>query len=321
LDYIFDCRITESTLSRISHMFVPERDVYYFDDDSIANTCLHHGLTVYSREEFESTFPLFALNYGAAYNLWSMQLPKDVFILVVNPNELRGLTDDIRLRLLVQQIEIGRGHIYDMDWFEKLKLPHSSTVVINGKPYYFLTSDDWRKFTPDIRRQWMVEWLRESRKEDAEVIGVVDFPHLHEAVPYELIKQYASTFGPESTANCFAAAIAMAVAIRNPDQSRALILEWLHQAPFFRLLEGQGYIKHVEYYDTNNLVFQPTDVLVWYTGDGIAGHAGYAMSHELVFQKQGQGWYNPWQVLKISDVWYNEYLNNGGNIIVFRRIG
>lgn len=71
----------------------------------------------------------------------------------------------------------------------------------------------------------------------------------------------------------------------------------------------------------NDMTFQPTDVLVWYTENGIAGHAGYAVSHELVFQKQAQGWDNPWQVLKIRDVWYNEYLKTGGHMTVFRRNG
>lgn len=204
-----------------------------------------------------------------------------------------------------------------MDWFDKLQLPQSRTTDVEGKPYYFLTWDDWWEFTPEIRRQWIVEWLKEWRKEDA--VGFVDLPHHHEAVPYELIKEYAGTFGAASTANCFAAAIAMAVGSHNFDQSRVLILEWLHQGPFFRLLKGQRYIKHTEYLDINDLTFQPMDVLVWYTQNGIAGHAGYAVSHELVFQKQGQGWDNPWQVLKINDVWYNEYIKNGGHIEVYRK--
>jgi len=321
LEYIFDCRITESTLNRIVQLFVPERDVYYFYHESIANNCLNHGLTVYSRQEFASTFPLFALNYGPAYHLWSMKLPKDAFVLVAHPSELEYLATDIRKKLLGQQIAYGRGHIYDMDWFDMLQLPQTKNADFEGMPYYFLTWDDWWKLTPEVRRRWVVEWLREWRKEDAGVIGFVDFPHYHEGVPYELIKEYAGTFGPASTANCFAGAIAMVVGIRNPFQSRVLISEWLHQGPFFRLLEGQGYMKHTECMDMNDMTFQPTDVLVWYTREGIASHAGYAVSHELVFQKQAQGWDNPWQVLKINDVWYNEYLKTVGYIAVFRRNG
>lgn len=68
------------------------------------------------------------------------------------------------------------------------------------------------------------------------------------------------------------------------------------------------------------LAIQPCDVLVWFTGDGIAGHAAFAVSDELVFQKQAQGWDNPWQVLRVSDVWYNEYLKTGGHIEIYRRI-
>lgn len=321
MEYVFDCRITESTLDEIAQSFVPERDVYFFDDESIAYTCLRCGLTVYSRPEFASAFPLFAVNYGSVYHLWSMKLPQNAFVLIVNPDELKYLSDDIRLNLLARQIEYGRGHIYDMDWFDKLKLPRTRTADVGGKSFYFLTWDDWWEFSPVIRKRWIVEWLRDWRKEDAAGFEFVDFPHPHEGVPYELIKEYAGTFGSASTANCFAGAIAMVVGIQNPDQSRVLISEWLHQGPFFRLLHGQGYVKCAEYCDTGNLVFRPADVLVWYTGDGIAGHAAYAVSDDLVFQKQGQGWDNPWQVLRINDVWYNEYLKTGGSIAVFSRNG
>ena len=78
MDYIFDCRITESTVDDIAQLFVPERDVYYFDDHSVTDVCLHHGLTVYSREEFAAAFPLFALNYGPAYTIWSIEFSDSV---------------------------------------------------------------------------------------------------------------------------------------------------------------------------------------------------------------------------------------------------
>lgn len=233
MDYIFDCRITESTLNRIVKVFVPERDVYYFDEESIEKICLQLGLTVYSRQEFASAFPLFALNYGSVYHLWSMELPKDAMVLVAHPSELGYLAADIQEKLLSQQIKYGRGHIYDMDWFNLLQLAQSRTAEFEGMPYYFLTWDDWWQFSSGTRRQWVVEWLRKWRREDAGVTGFVDFPHHHEGVSYELIEKYAGTYGPESTSNCFAAAIAMVVGARHPDQSDVLISEWLHQGPFF----------------------------------------------------------------------------------------
>ncbi|WDL98580.1 hypothetical protein [Alicyclobacillus sp. ALC3] len=319
--YVFDCVITETTLDEISQSFVPVKDVYFFDDESMANSCLRHGLTVFSRQEFTSTFPLFSLHYGSVYHLWSMKLSQDVFVLVAKPSELVFLTDDLRQRLLARQIDYGRGHIYHAEWFDKLNLPKMVTPDVGGEWPYFLTWDDWWKLPLSTRRQWIVEWLRQWRQEDA--LGV-PFDHanaLYKSVPYELLKEYAGTFGSEGTANCFAAAIATVVGASNPDQGRVLISEWLHPGPFFRLLHSQGYVKCAEYRDTGNLTFRPADVLVWYTGDGMAGHAGYAVSHDSVFQKQGQGWVNPWQVIKIEDVWYNKYLDSGGCIAVFRRRG
>lgn len=300
-------------------MFIPERDVYYFYDEDIAHACLQHGIAVYTRQEFASTFPMFALTYGAAYHVWTMKLPEDTYVLMAHPSAITSLPPDIRRALLVQQVRCGRGHIYGMEWLEKFGITKPSTIRIDNKSYYFLTWDDWWALSPEIRRQWVLDWLMEWRKEDAEGIGPIDVLGDHDGVPYKLLQGYAGTFGHASTANCFAAAIAMVVGEQSPHQGRVLIDEWLHQGPFFRLLLGQGYEKHSEYRNARDLLFQPCDVLVWYTGDGTAGHAAYAVSDDLVFQKQGQGWDNPWQILRIHDVWYNDYLKTGGYIEIFRR--
>lgn len=309
--------MTESALNEIAQWFVLPWDVFYFQDDVVATACLQHGLTVYTREEFSSTFRLFALNYGAVYHLWSMKLPNEAYVVRLTTRELDNLPPSIRERLLIQQVEYKRGHIYDAQWVGKLQIPSSVSIVIDGAWHYFLTWNDWWGFTPNIRRRWIVEWLREWRKD--EPVGVTHFPHDQRDIPYELIAQYAGTIGAASTPNCFAAAIAMVVGMKNPDQARALITQWLHQGPFFRLLQGQGYLKQAEYRDLSSLEMRSGDVLVWYTGDQLAGHAGYAMSHDLVFQKLGQGWDNPWQILKFADIGYNDYLDAGGHITVYRR--
>lgn len=203
--------------------------------------------------------------------------------------------------MFLTQIQYGRGHIYNTDWLNKFQIQISTTTTVDGKPYYFLTWDDWSAFTLETRKEWLLQWLREWRK-DEEHTELFQFIHDHEGVPYDLIQEYTGTFADMSTANCFAAAIAMVIGTRNQSQSRVLISQWLHQVSFFRLLHGQGYSKHTEFRDIADLAFQPSDVLVWNTRDGIASHAGYAVSDGLMFQKQGQGWDNPWQVLKISNV-------------------
>lgn len=230
--------MTESTLDKLIDVFVPKNDFYFFDDDKISNACLRQGITIYTREEFASSFPFFALEYGSLYHIWTMKRPKDSYVLVTTPAEFASLPEEIQRRLFLTQIHYGRGHIYPMDWLEQFKIEISNTTTVDGKSYYFLTWDDWSALTSETRKEWLLKWLREWRKE--ENTELIQFTHDHEGVPYNLIQQYAGTFADTSTANCFAAAIAMVVGTRNQIQSQVLISQWLHQGPFFGFCMDKG---------------------------------------------------------------------------------
>ncbi|MCL4351563.1 MAG: hypothetical protein M1318_02780 [Firmicutes bacterium] len=96
--------------------------------------------------------------------------------------------------------------------------------------------------------------------------------------------------------------------------------QWLHPAPFFRLLAGQGYAKATDFRNISEVVaVRPSDVLVWYTKDAVAVPAAFAVTDALIFQKNAQGWDHPWQVLPMRDVGYNECLLSGGHIALYRR--
>ncbi|QSO52681.1 hypothetical protein JZ785_01715 [Alicyclobacillus curvatus] len=316
---IFDCRISDRALDEIASVFVPARDALYFNGEEIANACLEQGIPVYTRQEFASMYPLFALEYGAVYRLWTMQQSNEMRVLLVHPSELNSLSTQIRRNLLVQQVRFGRGHIYNAEWMTGFDAHLSTTIDVDGALHSFLTWENWWGLSSLTRKQWVLRWLQDWVAEDARGVEVGTIPRENTRVPYEIIDEHAGTFGSKSTGNCFAAAIAMVVGAQNPHRARVLVNEWLHQGPFFRLLDGQAYVKHATYLIVRDVVLQPADVLVWYTGEGVAGHAGFAVTDKLIFEKHGQGWDNPWLVLNLADVWYNEYLKTGGYIEVYRR--
>ena len=269
---IFDCTITDTTLNSLIERFVPHSDVYYFEDDQILRMLLRDGIPVYTHEEFSSSFPTFALEYGSLYKLWTLEIPTQSYVALVHASHLGKLCPEVRRKLLTQQIECGRGHVYDNDWFSEFEQPQTNTITVDGKWYYLLTSEDWWEFAPQTRARWVLRWLRERRKDDP--TGSVKFVGDPDGVPYDLIEEYSGTFADKSGPNCFAAAIAMVVgggATQNRQQSRVLISQWLHQEPFFRLLNEQGYVKFAECRLMSDLsLVQPSDVLVWYTSDGAA---------------------------------------------------
>lgn len=133
---------------------------------------------------------------------------------------------------------------------------------------------------------------------------------------------YEGRFPDHPGPNCFASALAMAM-VQNPSRSatgESIIQMWLHQGPFFRLLDAQGYEKARLIHGPDDLdSAQASDLWVWNASDGSAVHAAYIVSDGLAFNKRGQGWHQPWHVLRVEDVSYNNIFSDGGRISVYRK--
>ena len=320
---IFDCTVDDISLERLIARFVAPRSPYYFNDSDIMKKLLETGIAVYTRKEFAANFPTFSLDYGSLYNLWNMDFPELSVVVLLSKQQFLHLDARIRAHLLEHQVQCGRGHIYLRDWFSEFVESPKGLFTFEGREYYSLTSEDWWDFNDSSRKQWFLKWMKEWRKEQA--TGVLDFPNDHKTVPYPFIREYAGTFADTSGPNCFAAAIGTAVAAANPDHQsngNVLIHQWMHPEPFFRLLQAIGYDKTLEVRNSNEFRhLLPADVLVWESKEGVAIHAAFAVSNDLMFQKQGQGWECPWQVLRLNDVGYSHCLDNDGIISIHRKNG
>ncbi|MCI0184808.1 hypothetical protein [Sulfoacidibacillus ferrooxidans] len=308
--------LNDATLNKFIERFVPDRGVYYFDDDQIFCSLLKRGITVYSPQELLRSFPTFSLDYGSIYHIWDLSLSDTAFVSRLNLEEFTTLNPVLQRTLLEYQVKCGRGHVYDEHWFSDFEQPNSNVVTVDSNRYYLLTLEDWQQFSVEDRKRWIIKWLK-NWDENTRVETILDeHVEVSERVPYNLVKKYAGTYAEQSGPNCFAAAIAMVV---GGEQCHTLISQWLHQEPFFRLLEAHVYSKVTMLHEMDFSLVEPADVLVWITENHVAGHAAYAVTGDLVFQKHGQGWESPWQILMINDVWYNEYLDAGGSISIYRR--
>lgn len=313
---IGDYSVSHATLNKFIERFVPDRSVYYFDDEQILRSLLERGLIVYAPKELLISFPTFSLDYGSIYNIWGLSLSDTSFVARLNADELSMLNLDCQSALLEFQVKCGRGHVYDEHWFDDFDPPNKNLVTLDANYFYLLTWEDWQQYSEEERKRWILKWLN-LRNQNTRVAHVrVEHVEAGKGVPYNLVREYAGTLAQQSGPNCFAAAIAMAV---GGEQCHTLISQWLHQGPFFRLLEAQGYSKVTTMHDRDFSSVEPADVLVWVTENKIARHAVYAVTRDLVFEKHAQGWESPWRVLRIQDVWYNEYLDSGGSISIYRR--
>ncbi len=334
---IGDAILVDTTLDRLVERFLPRCDLYYFEADHIHRYLIEAGIPVYTREEFSRSFPRFSLDYGAVYHMFDLATPEVPWVTLLHAAQWRAIDPALRAELMASQIRYGRGNVYDADWFGNSDCPVNNTVTVDGLWFYLLTAEDWQVKGLDERKLWVVKWLQEWHKDDGPSVNkqktvlycsASTFPRAAlnggcERVPYGLIHEYAGRFADHSGPNCFAAAIGMvlgATGVASYPQSRHVITQWLHQGPFFRLLDAQRYRRWAEIQTIERTSpVQPADVLVWCASDGTAQHAAFAVSQDTVFQKEGQGWESPWQLVRLEDVWYNESLQSGGYIALYRR--
>lgn len=319
---IGDAILIDTTLATLVKRFLPPCDLYYFEAEHIHRYLIEAGIPVYTREEFSRSFPRFSLDYGAVYHMFDLAIPEVPWVTLLHASEWRSISRELQAELMVSQIRCGRGSVYCADWFGNADRPANNTVTVDGRWFYGLTAGDWQAKGVAEQKLWVLKWLRKWHQDDGPAVGG-ELNGGFERVPYGLIHEYAGRFADQSGPNCFAAAIGMVLGgtgVASYPQSRRLMTQWLHQAPFFRLLDAQRYERVTEVRTiAHTSAVQPTDVLVWCTSDGTAQHAAFAVAPDTVFQKGGQGWESPWQLVRLEDVWYNESLQSGGYIALYRQ--
>jgi hypothetical protein len=313
---ILHCTIHDEELDAIAQVFVADENIYFLQDEGLLKPILRQGVVVFTRKEFRKIFPAFGLQYGAGYTLW--KVPEDTFVAVGRQQEFLNLDKDLLQLLYKQQLELGRGHVYTHEWFDLFEHTPESVIEHKGKRYYLLTSEDWRIFTMSTKRRWILRWLQLSREDSPQ--GIDGLPQ--ELYQPNLLKEYVGRFATRSGPNCFAAALSMAVAMNAEcsDVPRQLIQLWMHDGPFFRLLFAHGFDKAFECRTIEHMCLaEPGDVLVWRNGEEKPIHAAFKVSADVVFEKSGQYWFQPWQFTRIHDIWYNDILNEGGYVEVYRQ--
>ena len=107
------------------------------------------------------------------------------------------------------------------------------------------------------------------------------------------LKKYANTFSTESGANCLAATL-YAIST-HPIQQGWIVHEWIHQKTF---LEG---LKNAEY-DPIDDALQEGDVVTWVNEEGVIQHAAYHIGGHILFNKNGQTFFNPWKIVKYDEL-------------------
>jgi hypothetical protein len=80
-------------------------------------------------------------------------------------------------------------------------------------------------------------------------------------------------------------------------RNRWIISQWIQQGALLTGLHLQGYELFTETSSVSTELVKEGDVLIWKNSDQVPIHASYSLGDSLVFNKDGQTMFNPWQVV------------------------
>ncbi|KEO83906.1 hypothetical protein [Tumebacillus flagellatus] len=299
--------------------FVPRDSLYLLESSAQAEFLRASGMLVYSRGELRASMADVFLQYAGLYHLF--QVSNALQVCVADEQALRVLPAEAREVLLQEQVRLNRGYVFDAEWLASLgeefaeeskHLLETSGVSVEGRRFVVLTREIWDGLRAEFRQAWFEQQVAQLAAQYPQETLPEDFEWSERISEGQraLIRQYAGRTAERSGPNCFAGAIGAAA---GTSASHAILRQWLHPEPFWRMLADLGYVR----VEAN---VQAGDVLVWRGRDEEAIHAAFVIDEGLLFQKHGQHWFDPWMVVKFATVEdYAESVSSGGRIEVYRR--
>lgn len=324
---IKDWVITDAQLTKWISSFLLEQEPFFLNDPQLVTLLHEHSMMVYSRREYIDSHPNFVLQSASVYNLWEQS--KECWVWASSSNLRAQLPQDLLERIFQEQARLNRGQVHDAEWMSWLerecslsdaskRLLDSHVFQTSGTRHMIMTYEIWQTLPREVREHTLLRWLASRLEQEPRSRDLDEIPAIHPA-SLPLLRSYAGRFSDSSGANCFAAALAFCM--ENHVQAGEVIRLWLHQGPFFRMLDSIGYILCMQVQDESGLdSIEPSDVLVWrnHAGEGI--HAAYCIAAGFVFNKMGQSWEQPWSVIDIKDILdYSEAISGGGKIVIYRK--
>ncbi len=309
---VLGCPVTDDLLAQWArHIVSPVAPFFLAEVD---RPLVPIGAILFERAEIAADHSDLPLEARDAYALYRI-VPEATWATLLTDTLLDDLAPAARRALLRAQWRLGRGQIYDHATARDLCGSSVSARAALGA-WTFDTDEGekvalqhrtWWTFPEDVRRRWLCWFVAQRR--DACVAGSLTegqwatIDSRYRAVVRHLAGRFPLRSGP----NCFSTTLAALA----PDSVRADAIArlWLHQAPFLRALETQGFrkISPIEC----AAEYPPGTVLLWQDGAGMAQHACFVPGPGWALNKDDQGWFVPRQLVPLQHVvesWRDDYL-------------
>lgn len=265
---------------------VPDKDLFFLREQDLSlltNEELQGTLLMPEAEFFNhSSYKGIQLVNSCMY--WTIS--KEVqFVIVAQPDWLTNLPLTKKEALFSIQYAIGKGLLFPLHYFsETAALPKEHIIKENGVQGLLIRKAMWTELPYSYKEEAIKAYAQEY--DDWTSLEIPANIPVH-------IKNYANTFSTDPGANCLAAAL-YAIST-TPERDEWIIHEWIHPETF---AEG---LKNAFYSPTDDK-FQKGDVVTWVNEEGVIQHAAYCIDDQLLFNKNGQTFFNPWKIVQWDDL-------------------
>jgi len=308
--------LDESTLDCWCQIAVPEIDLFFFETMEQVLNYLPIGSLIIPRSEFKEHNSYTNIDINNSYQLWNIS--KDgKYVCAAHPQLISSLDQDKRTAILHIQKRLNRVLIYPWVFVqeglqavaiihqtETLELLESYLVQDEADSFIVFQKEMWSQLPVDFKRN-LLSKLAESYMDIEENLDFYD----DKITP--VLEKYTNRFPTMNGPNCLAATLAAAT--NRLEESEWIINQWVHPDTFLLGLELRGY-KEV---DCEIDQMQSRDIIVWKNEHSDIIHAAYYLGNGLFFNKNGQTFFNKWQVIRKETL-----VNNWGkeNFMVYRSL-
>ncbi|WNV17462.1 hypothetical protein [Bacillus sp. SI2] len=313
-------QIETNILNKWIEQFLPEYDLFFFPKKY--GTVVKHftsNTLLMPKEEFSNHTIFNNIDSRNSYQVWNVH--KDIqFVCVANPSLIMQWDKETRERIFQIQFEVNRGSIYEWDMIEcvleGITSPSSKVTILQHVFPYSFTYDSKRYISmqkalwDNLHKEFQYKFLLLLIKQFVYQTSLSEekIKKFEEKFPH--IAPYFNTFSTANGANCLAATLASICSEKS--EVKWIITKWVHDNSFLKGLQIKRYRLKLVSIDS----LQPSDILVWKNEKNKVLHASFHVGDGYFFNKDGQSFFNPWQLVHIETL-----LNTWGNerIEVYRK--
>ncbi|KMP15521.1 hypothetical protein TU49_26670 [Bacillus cereus] len=296
-------QIEINILNKWIKQFLPEYDLFFFPKKygAVVKHFTSNTLLM-PKEEFSNHTIFNNINSRNSYQVWNIH--KDIqFVCVANPSLIMQWDKETRESIFRIQFEVNRGSIYEWDMIEcvleDIPSPSSKTAILQHVSPYSFTYDSKRYISmqkslwDNLHKEFQYKFLLLLTKQFV----------YQTSLSKEQIKKFENSFSSVNGANCLAATLASICSEKS--EAKWIITKWVHDNSFLKGLQIKQYRLKSASIDS----LQPSDILVWKNEKNKVLHASFHLGGGYFFNKNGQSFFNPWQLVHIESLlntWENE---------------